>query len=195
MYGNIPKTLESRKSDSLFILHCTQTGLTRDSASKYFSNQGWSFYSKNDFLNAMKRFNQSWLLDSTNANPYWGFALIYSSLNRSPDSTLIFMELSFKHDSTNPRITLDLIDSYLSISQDIKQNPSNLKSEYISRSITLLERINSNLHNDPMFYRQYARACLLNNDKECAYKQIEELRKFNISSSEIDQFKSFIEKY
>lgn len=47
-------------------------------ASAIFSDRGVRYYLEDDYVRAMLRFNQAWLIDSTNPESYYGFAIVYT---------------------------------------------------------------------------------------------------------------------
>jgi tetratricopeptide (TPR) repeat protein len=51
---------------------------TPAAASAAFSDRGVRYYLENDYIQAMFRFNQAWLIDSTNPESYYGFAIVYT---------------------------------------------------------------------------------------------------------------------
>jgi tetratricopeptide (TPR) repeat protein len=81
-YGNVEKTIKQQKVDKDFI----KRSLLIDSTLRNVSNSnirlGFYFLYQNDLKTAMRRFNQAYLLDSTNTDIYWGFGAIYFSLGQ-----------------------------------------------------------------------------------------------------------------
>ncbi len=107
MYGRVKKSPEQIEFDKRLISESIKTAGSRKAASVYASKRGWEFLQNGDTKTSMKRLNQAWLLDSTNAEAYWGFAVLVGQtgdLNRSID----FMKTAYKYDSTNGRLVADL---------------------------------------------------------------------------------------
>jgi tetratricopeptide (TPR) repeat protein len=81
-YGNVEKTEMQKKADNVFI----ETMLKQDSsyrkASDRFISFGFQYLFQDDIKTAMYRFNQAFLLDSTNTDIYWGFGAIYMTLGQ-----------------------------------------------------------------------------------------------------------------
>lgn len=78
MYGQpaIPRPEHLRKADEDFIKEAV-TGLgSREVASKAWFAQGEEYMQKRDLDFAMRRYNQSWLLNPNNYQPYWGFGRV-----------------------------------------------------------------------------------------------------------------------
>ncbi len=81
-YGNVEKTKKQKEADKIL----TETMLKQDSsnrkASDRFINLGFKFLFQDDIKTAMYRFNQAYVLDSTNTDVYWGFGAIYMTLGQ-----------------------------------------------------------------------------------------------------------------
>ncbi len=76
MYGNVPPTPQEQEAHDRFIKEVIEGAGSREAAIKQSLALAWSYYNKKDFETAMKRFNQTWLLDHNNADVYWGFGLL-----------------------------------------------------------------------------------------------------------------------
>ena len=75
-YGSKPKCPEQIEADRAFLASCDKQFTSRKLASEHHTVAGWGFFEQRQLDTAMKRFNQAWLLDSTNADVYWGFASV-----------------------------------------------------------------------------------------------------------------------
>ncbi len=78
-YGHVQKTEEQKKSDQEFIETALKLDTTNKKASDHLISLGFKYLYK-DIKTAMYRFNQAYLLDSTNTDIYWGFGGVYLSL-------------------------------------------------------------------------------------------------------------------
>ncbi|MCB2184443.1 MAG: hypothetical protein KQH63_20650 [Desulfobulbaceae bacterium] len=79
MYGQpeIPRPEYMKKADDDFIREAISGfGGSREDASKAWASVADEFLSNGDLYNAMRRYNQSWLLDPNNYHPYHGFGQI-----------------------------------------------------------------------------------------------------------------------
>ena len=74
MYGNAEKPPEIREVDRQFIKAAIDTFGSADSAAYVYASLGWSYLFDGKMKTAIRRFNQSWLLDSSKADCYFGFA-------------------------------------------------------------------------------------------------------------------------
>jgi tetratricopeptide (TPR) repeat protein len=99
MYGHVQKTDKLRKIDDEFIQTSIKEFGNRKIASKEYVKFGWRYFYKFDFSTAIKRFNQSWLLDSTNVDTYYGFAAYMKIINDSVQSKY-FRQLAESIDSS-----------------------------------------------------------------------------------------------
>ena len=93
-FGRIEKTTEEKSSDTELINQAISEVGSKDSASTYYSQVGFSYFNKGDIRTAMKRFNQAWLLDSTNALSYFGFSSVLTVIGDNID--LYFNSKSLK---------------------------------------------------------------------------------------------------
>lgn len=78
-YGYAPKTETQKKSDKEFIETVLKQDTTNRKASDHLISLGFKYLYR-DIKNAMYRFNQAYLLDSTNTDIYWGFGGVYMVL-------------------------------------------------------------------------------------------------------------------
>ncbi len=76
MFGGNHRRLSEKPVHAEFIQqHVNEYG-TQKAASIAVAQTGWANMKKGQLNIAMKRFNQAWLLDTTNYHAYWGFAQI-----------------------------------------------------------------------------------------------------------------------
>jgi len=78
MYGKMDRNAipEVRAGDEKLIADTTKGFGSREKASAAFVNNGFAYYQRDDLANAMRRFNQAWLLDPNNPEVYAGFATV-----------------------------------------------------------------------------------------------------------------------
>jgi tetratricopeptide (TPR) repeat protein len=112
MYGNVKKCGEQLQIDKDFIHECDSLFHNdRSKAAEYHINFGWDHFYKNDLNNAMKRFNQAWLLDSINANIYWGFGSILG-MKGEYEKSLSYFEKSILMNPNNEKVYECIATSY-----------------------------------------------------------------------------------
>lgn len=112
MYGKFEKSRALQKADANLLAKFPN----RKDAATQFANRGWDYFYINDLTTAIKRFNQAWLLDSTNASAYWGFGVIEGRRGHHTEA-LRYFQTSLRHNPTNRRLLVDigqaLLDRYL----------------------------------------------------------------------------------
>jgi Tfp pilus assembly protein PilF len=75
MWEGIQKTEEQLKADQIFIAE-TEKVIGKEAGAQRALQVGWEFLlEKNDPNMAIRRFNQAWLLDKSNPNIHWGYAV------------------------------------------------------------------------------------------------------------------------
>ena len=111
MYGKLPKCAQQVKSDNDFLAHADKKFTDRKTAALSYVDLGWDYFYKNDLETSMKRFNQAWLLDSLNADVYWGFGNLLGKKNEL-EASIHFFEESLKLNPSNSRVYESLATSY-----------------------------------------------------------------------------------
>jgi Tfp pilus assembly protein PilF len=103
MFGEIKKSDEQLKIDADFIAECDKYFKGRNEATKYHIDKGWEYFYQNKLDTAMMRFNQAWLLDSLNADVYWGFGNILGNQQKYQES-LRYFDKSLSLNSKNTQV-------------------------------------------------------------------------------------------
>lgn len=92
-YGSMPKNEAQKLSDEKFIASIDQYYKgNRKKASDEISARGWQFLRQGNATDAIRRFNQAWLLDHSNGNALWGMAAIQANTGKIADSLKLFKE-------------------------------------------------------------------------------------------------------
>lgn len=78
-YGHAEKNEDQKKADQEMIDRSLKLDSTKRKASDHLVSLGFKYLYR-DIKTAMYRFNQAYLLDSTNTDIYWGFGGIYMTL-------------------------------------------------------------------------------------------------------------------
>lgn len=90
-YGYANKNDNQKKSDQEFIDEALKQHQSNRKASEHLIQLGFSYLYR-DLKTAMYRFNQAFLLDSTNSDIYWGFASVYMVLEDLVNAKIQFDE-------------------------------------------------------------------------------------------------------
>lgn len=98
---------------------------------------GWEYFYKGDPGTAMKRFNQAWMFDSTNAEAFWGFGLIMGQRARREKTgdnlkaSIMYLEIACKKAPTDGRVLADLAYSVTMYGHYLSsKDTTRAKSEY-----------------------------------------------------------------
>lgn len=93
MYGypNVEKSFRQKSADQAFITSSISEYGSRKKAAEAYSYYGWINHKKGDLDTAMRRFNQSWLLNPDSFIPYWGFGAVLLRQNR-PNKAISYFE-------------------------------------------------------------------------------------------------------
>ena len=90
MYGQpaIPRPEHLKKADEDFIKDAVAGLGSREVASKAWFAQGDEYMQKRNLDFAMRRYNQSWLLNPNNYQPYWGFGRVMLERGKFEEAAL-----------------------------------------------------------------------------------------------------------
>ena len=92
-YGSLPKTEWEKAADAKFIAAIDeQYHGDRKKASADLSARGWQYLAQQNLADAMRRFNQAWLLNNDNGIALWGMAAIEASSEKLDQSLKLFAE-------------------------------------------------------------------------------------------------------
>lgn len=136
-YGNLPKSDEEKKADQDFITTILEIDSTNKKASAHLIDLGFSYFYRNDLKTAMYRFNQAYLLDSTNTDIYWGYGAIYSSLKDLSAAEAQYIE-GLRLNPENTKILTDYGTLYLEMFYNAQQTDLTNAYSYLNTAISYL---------------------------------------------------------
>lgn len=90
LYGHVEKCKQQLKADKEFFIRCDEMYPSRAEAAKEHVAMAWNHAYKGDMDIATKRFNQAYLLDSLNADAYWGLGIIQGSKKLYSEAEVLF---------------------------------------------------------------------------------------------------------
>ena len=92
MYGGVDRSTDPalRAADEKLVNDSVGHYGSREKASASFVGNGFAFYGRDDLTNAMRRFNQAWLLDPKNPEAYFGFAVVLHDMGKNCEATAQF---------------------------------------------------------------------------------------------------------
>jgi tetratricopeptide (TPR) repeat protein len=92
-YGSLPKTESQKAADAKFIAAIDQQYHgDRNKASADLATRGWQYLAEGNLDDAMRRFNQAWLLNNNNGAALWGMAAIQAGSAKFDESLQLFAE-------------------------------------------------------------------------------------------------------
>jgi len=92
-YGSIAKNEAQRAADAKFLAGIDEYYKgDRKKAASEAAARGWALLRQGNAADAMRRFNQAWLIDNTNANALWGMAAISGGKGDIEQSLKLFSE-------------------------------------------------------------------------------------------------------
>ena len=165
MYGNVVKCEQQLKADNDFFALVDTKFKDRKTASPSYTQLGWDYFYKNDLETSMKRFNQAWLLDSLNADVYWGFGNLLGRQNKL-QASIPYFEKSLKLKPNNSKVYESLATSYGQLFV------SNQKSETLDKAVEALKKANTLDKNNPRILSQLTSAYCYFTQKDSAIKYL-----------------------
>jgi tetratricopeptide (TPR) repeat protein len=92
-YGSVQKNEAQLASDARFVAAVDeQYKGDRKKASQETSARGWQFLRQGNAGDAMRRFNQAWLLDNSNGVALWGMAAVSGGTQKFSEAVKLFAE-------------------------------------------------------------------------------------------------------
>jgi tetratricopeptide (TPR) repeat protein len=165
MFGGVKKCKEQVELDNQFLAACDKTGKTRKEMARHMIDRGWEYLYAKKLDTSMMRFNQAWLLDSLNADEYWGFANLLGIQEKFKES-IPFFEKSLKINPDNARAWNDESTSYGNMFFQTKN------TKYLNACIFCLKKA---IHLDPQnshYYGQLTSAYTYFMQKDSARKYL-----------------------
>ncbi|MGA9060285.1 MAG: tetratricopeptide repeat protein [Terracidiphilus sp.] len=147
-YGGLPKTEWQKEADAKFISAMDEEYHgDLNKASMDMAARGWQYLAAGDLADAMRRFNQAWLLNNSNGTALWGMAAIQASSGKFDDSLKLFAEaekfvgsdINFSVDYakavgmagvklSDDALLMDAFDRFERVYQKAPQNTKNLQN-------------------------------------------------------------------
>lgn len=131
MYGqpNIPRPDVLKKADEDFIKQASSGfGGSREAASKAWFAEAEKFMSQGNLDFAMRRYNQSWLLNPNNYQPYWGFGRAMLERDKM-DEAIEYLEKAIKLCEDPYQKVAIISDTATAYSYKAKSVPTNMAEE------------------------------------------------------------------
>lgn len=92
-YGSLPKEEWQKQADAVFIAGMDEDYHgDRKKASEDMAARGWQYLRAGDPDDAMRRFNQAWLLNAKNGTALWGMGAVEADAGKLDESLKLFAE-------------------------------------------------------------------------------------------------------
>jgi tetratricopeptide (TPR) repeat protein len=92
-YGSNPTNEAQQSADAKFIATVDEYYKgNREKAAQELAVKGWEDLQQKDFNSAMRRFNQSWLINNSSGTAIWGMAVIQARTGNPTEAMKLFTE-------------------------------------------------------------------------------------------------------
>lgn len=192
MYGypEVEKPENLKKADEDFINSAIAEHGSREKATKAYAFFGVMFESKGDTENAMRRYNQTWLLNPNSFQPYWGFGSLLLAQGKAAEAATHYEKaLTLLDDnSVKPRLLSETSKAYTA--QGISATDKMKSAEFFEKANSVL---NEAIKLDPKFgfaYKTWAKSLYQEGNYEKAWYMVKKSRGLEggeISSDFIDK--------
>lgn len=140
-YGDREKNDAQRASDAEFIAATLVVDSVPRSAADRLVQHGTQLLAEGDLSKAMYRFNQAWLVDSTNADAYWGYGSFFMELDR-PAVAVQWYRRGLSMDSTSTRLLTGMATALLAEEHLVRPTDSERANDLLTAAMGLLQRAN-----------------------------------------------------
>ena len=137
-YGEVEKTKGQKEADEAFIEATLEQDSTRSEGADHIIDLGFQ-YLYNDIKTAMYRFNQAYLLDSTNTDIYWGYGAVYMVLGQYEKAKEQYEE-GLSKDSLNTHLLTDYGTYFMAQYYAIKPLENEGAEPYLDSAITFMTK-------------------------------------------------------
>ena len=179
MYGGMDRSayLELKIGDEKLIADTVTHYGSRRKASMAFVNTGFTYYKSDDLANAMRRFNQAWLLDPDNPEVYWGFASVLYDRQKFCQG-LNMVELGLAKGPIQPGFLPDAALLYTGCGRENTALSEQARSVYYARSDELFERaLHDSTVSKEYTLHHWARAMYARERYDAAWAKVAEYRR------------------
>ena len=185
MYGEVKKCPGQLEADQQFLKECDKDYKTRKEAAAHMVMRGWQYFYSNKPDTSMMRFNQAYLLDSLNAEIYWGYGNLLGMQKKFKES-LRFFKRSLKLHANNAKIWQDMAISYGNLFFDSKD------SKFLDSAVSSTKKAITLDPNNPKLYGQLTTcySYFIQKDSAKKYLKITEQMNPNAVNPEVKQLLS-----
>jgi tetratricopeptide (TPR) repeat protein len=185
MYGQpgIPRPEILKLADSAFIKTASEGLGGRENASKAWAAQGDRFMGDGNLDFAMRRYNQSWLLNPNNFQPYWGFGRVLLELGKLDEALGHFETANKLVDDPYQKVALlaDTATAYSTKGSRTALDNLNERAKYFALANQFYEESVRLDANYPNSWRSWARSLYFEGRYAEAWDKVKKARGLNAS--------------
>jgi len=176
MYGqpDLQRPEFLKKADEAFIAKAAEGLGGREAASKAWSEQADQFMRQGNLDYAMRRYNQAWLLNPNNYQPYWGFGRVLLERDKI-DEAIVHLEkaISLCHDAYQKVALLsDTGTAYTYKAASISESMSVERARFFKMANNKFEESTRLDPNDANAWMRWAYALFLEGDYEGSWMKV-----------------------
>lgn len=173
MYGETDRQSDPalRMVDEKLIADVSKEFGNREKGSDAFIDQGIRFYRMDNVSLAMKRFNQAWLLDPSNPNVFWGFALVYHDQGENCKAKEM-IDRGVSLNLSRPMALADAGRIYTLCGASNTALDEKTKSLYFEKSEELYKKASATSPNNEYVYGSWATAYYWRGDYEHSWEMV-----------------------
>ncbi len=138
-YGDIEKTVYQHREDEAFRAFMLRQFETVEKASQFLIDRGLQFIYQEDPVEAMRRFNEAYLMDSSNYDIYMGYGEIYASMGQHTLARELYLE-GLARDAQNAKLLTANGNTYLAEYYINTNKDQKLAQAKLDTGIALLNR-------------------------------------------------------
>ena len=177
MYGGMDRQSipQLKQADEQFIAETTKEFGSREKASDAFVEQGIRYYLIDNYANAMRRFNQAWLLNPNNPDVFWGFSTVFHDEGNNCEAKNM-IDRAISLNLSKPIALADAGRIYTLCGASNQSLDSTTKQQYFATSEALYEKANSVSPNSDYIYGSWATAAYWRGDYARSWQMVEKER-------------------
>jgi tetratricopeptide (TPR) repeat protein len=177
MYGGMDRQSvpELKAADEKLIADASKGFGNRERASDAFVDQGVRYYQGDNLSMGMKRFNQAWLLNPSNPNVFWGFAIVYHDEGNNCKAKEM-IDRSISLNLSKPIALADGGRIYTLCGVSDKTLDEKTKTQYFTKSEDLYKKAISVSPNNDYIYGSWATAYYWRGDYARSWEMVAKAR-------------------
>lgn len=138
-FGDTPKTPEQLESDAEFERLMLANGATHRECSDRLIGLGFELMGTGDLTHAMFRFNQAFLMDTTNSDVYRGYGAFFMAMDNTTLAHTMF-RAGLSIDATNAQLLREEATAYLAEYHDLKKTDTDAARNALDSALSTLQR-------------------------------------------------------